>query len=367
MDAKTTTGSRGGYLPERLVNRFRNRVEGPYTLGNTRRFWIGFSLVLLFMLALPLFSNPFAVSNTAQLLLSVFLGLSLGVIWGYTGIFSFGQVAFYGVGGYVYGIIAINYAGSLGTITGAVVGILLAAVFSLLLGYFMFYGGVGDVFVAIITLAVTLVLQTFMAQTAGSEWRIGDALLGGANGMTGIPSIALGGLVLKDATLYYFVIFLLLAVYLGLRVLVNSNLGYVMVAIRENEERTESLGYNVKRIKLLVFTIGGALAGVSGVLYASWGNFISPNVFGLVFAAQPIIWVASGGRKWLIGAIIGTYTITYISQQLSIYGGQYAIVILGTFLLVVILLLPEGFVPRLYDRVPRLVERYRNQTGGSES
>lgn len=363
MVGETSTGPSGGYVKHRLVDRFRDHVEGPYTLGNSRQFWIGFTIVLLFMLTLPLFSNSYAVSNTAQLLLSVFLGLSLGVIWGYAGIFSFGQVAFYGVAGYVYGIIAINLTGALGTIAGALIGVAIAAVFSLLLGYFMFYGGVGDVFVAIITLAVTLVLQTFMAQTAGAEWRVGEALLGGANGMTGIPSISLGVLVLKDVVLYYFVIILLLVVYLGLRVLVNSDVGYVMVAVRENEERTEMLGYDIKRIQLLVFTLGGALAGISGVLYASWGNFISPNVFGLVFAAQPIIWVATGGRKWLIGAIVGTYSITYLSQQLSIYGGQYAIVILGTVLLVVILLLPEGFVPRLYDQIPDLLNWQRRRGG----
>ena len=104
------------------------------------------------------------------------------------GIFSFGQTAFFGLGAYAYTIAAINFGGS----TWAVlVAVLAAGAFAALLGYFMFFGGVNDVFVGLTTLALTLVLQTFMAQTAGPEWRVGAARLNGFNGMSGMPPLTI--------------------------------------------------------------------------------------------------------------------------------------------------------------------------------
>lgn len=357
MRAETSTQSDGQEVQRgTAIQRVRDRLEGPHTLGNSRTFWVGFILFVGLLAIYPLIRSSYYVSNVAYLLISVFLGLSLCLVWGYTGIFSFGQVAFYGIAGYIYGIVSINIAGTPGTVAGFVVAVALSSLFASILGYFMFYGGVSDVYVAIITLAVTLVLNTFMGQTAGEEWAVGDARLGGFNGMTSIPELTAGTSV-PDVFFYYLVVSLLVVTYLGLRILVNSNFGYVMVAIRENEDRTELFGYNTQLAKLLIFTFSGGLAGVGGVLYASWGNYIDPDVFGLTFAALPIIWVAVGGRKWLAGAIIGTFSVTYISQQLSIVSGQYALVVLGAMLLLVILVLPEGFVPRLYDKLPSVLRR----------
>jgi len=360
MASETTTGVDRSTSDGRVAG-LRDALEGPNTLGNSRAFWVGFAVVVAVLLAYPMLRSSYYVSNTAFLLTSAFLGLSLCLIWGYAGIFSFGQVAFYGIAGYAFGVVGINVAGPLGTMIGLAVSVALAAAFAFVLGYFMFYGGVNDVYVAIITLAVALVLNTFFGQTAGEEWSIGDAPLGGFNGMTDIPNLAIGvgdaAVVVEDVAFYYFIVLTLLVTYLGLRVLVNSHIGYVLVAIRENQARTELLGYDTKRVKLGVFTLGGALAGFGGVVYASWGNYIDPTVFGLTFAPLPIIWVATGGRKWLSGAIIGTFVITYTSQQLSVVGGQVSMIILGSLLLIVILVLPEGFVPQIHARLPWLLKR----------
>jgi urea transport system permease protein len=355
MAGETTTGVYTT-ASDSTLGRIRDALEGPNTLGNSRTFWIGFLILVGVLAVYPLLRSSYYVSNTAYLLVSAFLGLSLCLVWGYTGIFSFGQVAFYGIAGYTFGVVSINITGPLGTVAGLAIGVVVSGAFAFLVGYFMFYGGVSDVYVAIITLAVTLVLNTFMGQTAGEGWAIGSARLGGFNGMTEIPVLAFGvgdaAIALEDAAFYYFVVLSLLVTYLGLRVLVNSNLGYVMVGIRENQERTELFGYDTQRVKLGVFTLGGVLAGFGGVVYASWGNYIDPSVFGITFAALPIIWVATGGRKWLSGAIIGTFVVTFVSQQLSVIGGQYSLVILGALLLIVILALPEGFVPQIHARLP---------------
>ncbi len=352
------------------VGSFRERLEGGNTIGNSTEFWLGFLAVLAIALIYPLTTSTFRVSNVAFLLTFVFLGLSLGIIWGYADIFSFGQVAFFGVAGYAFGIVGGNIGGPEGTMIAFIVAVLIASLFALLLGYFMFYGGISNVYVAIVTLVVTLVLFTFIGQTAGSQWAIGDVRLGGANGMTGIPNLEFGlgstSIVLVDEVFYYFIIGLIVTMYLGFRILVNSDYGYAMVAVRENPDRTEMFGYNTQMIKLQVFTIGGALAGVGGVMYASWSNFISPDVFSLSFAVLPIIWVATGGRKTIVGMILGTYAIEYLRQQLAGTGTEFAIIIVGAILLIVILYLPEGVVPRLHDRYPDIKKRIRSLGGDGQ-
>ncbi|QLH81152.1 ABC transporter permease subunit [Halosimplex pelagicum] len=335
--------------------RIRGRLEGPNTIGNSRGFWLGFAVAVLALAAFPVVGSG---ESFSLFLVLALLGLSLSLVWGYSGVLSFGQVVFFGVGGYTFGVVSINFPDPTGITAAAVAGVVGGGVTAALLGYFMFYGGVRDVYVTIITLVTTMAMHTFMAQTAGSAWTIGEAPLGGFNGMPGIPLLELGitgvgsfqfvynemsflGLFAFDP-FYYLALALLLATYLGLRVLVNSDFGRVMVAVREDQDRTQMFGYDVKRIKLLTFTLGGALAALSGVLYAARNVYISPPVFALWFATLPVIWVSVGGRKSLLGAVIATIAIEYF--RLSVQG-EMALVVLGAMLLVFILALPGGIVP----------------------
>jgi branched-chain amino acid transport system permease protein len=121
-----------------------------------------------------------------------------------------------------------------------------------------------------------------------------------------------------------------------------------MVAIREDEDRTEMFGYNVTRVKFVVFTLGGALAGLSGVLYAARNVYIDPTVFSLLFATLPVIWVSIGGRKSLLGAAVATLAVEYLRISMA---GELALVLLGTLLLVTILVLPDGVVPWVHQRI----------------
>jgi branched-chain amino acid transport system permease protein len=342
--------------------RLRRRLEGPNTIGNSRAFWVGVAVVFAALVAYPPLFGSYQASRFALFMLYAFLGLSLAVVWGYTGVLSFGQVAFFGIAGYTFGVVSVNFATPAGITAAFLIAVVAAGLGALVLGYFMFYGGVRDVYVTIITLVATLVLHTFMAQTAGAEWTIGEAALGGFNGMPTIPTLALGvgpaAFTFGDVTFYYLVLGLLAVTYLGLRALVNSDYGLVMVAVREDEDRTRMFGYDVKRVKLAVFAFGGALAGLSGVLYASWGNYVSPDVFSLASASLPVVWVSVGGRKTLLGAVVATIGVQYVSNFLS---GELAFVIVGTLLVAVILFMPEGAVPRVH----RAYVRYRRDRDGT--
>ena len=340
---------------------FLRRLEGPQTIGRGPAFWIIFAIVLAIACAYQLFSDGYTVGNTVYFFVWVFIALSLCLIWGYGGSLSFGQTAFFGIAGYSYGILTLTFGAAYGfTLVALVLAIVIAALFALLLGYFMFFGRIAGVFLGIVTLAVTLMLERFMAQTAGPEWRIGAARLNGFNGMSAMPPLTIpwinGNIVLfADIGLYYFVLGLLVLVYLGLRILVNSSFGNVIVAIRENPERAEMLGYDVRKYQLITFVIGAGLAGLSGVLYTVWGQYITPSSMGMTSAALPLIWVAVGGRSDLTSTVIGTLVVLAAFQTLTIYGSQYALVFMGLLLVTTVLIAPNGLVLGAVKLLSRLI------------
>jgi ABC-type branched-subunit amino acid transport system permease subunit len=327
-----------------------SRLEGPQTIGAGPGFWGAFALALGAAAAWPLFADGWTVGNAAYFLVWTFMAMGLGVVWGYCGALSFGQTAFFGVAGYGYGVLTLNFGDAHGfTLMALVLSVAAAAAVSALIGYFMFFGRIQGVFIGIVTLSVTLVFETFMAQTAGPQWRIGEARLNGFNGMSGMPPLTLpwfGGDValFPDPPLFWALLGLNAVVYLGLRMLLNAPFGNVLVAIRENPERAEMLGYDVRLYRMLAFTLGGALAGLSGALYTAWGQYITPSSMGLTAAALPIVWVAVGGRKDVTATLLGTLLVLSVFQSLTIYGSQYALVAMGALLLVTVLAAPDGVV-----------------------
>ena len=337
------------------------------------------------MIGLPQWLELASLLDITVYLILAILALSLALVWGYGGILCFGQSAFFGLGAYAYAIAMFNIGES--TIP-FILSIVLPAVFAALLGYFMFYGRISDVYLGVITLTVTLILFNSVNSTAGPEYHIGDARLGGFNGIPSIPPLnwpGFAGSPLDLNDLFYVSIALLLAVYFGLRWLLVSRFGRVMVAIRENEKRAGFLGYDARLYKLATFTLGGALAGLAGCLFANWGAFVSPTIFGLGQSAQIIIWVIVGGRGTLIGPVVGCIVIQWLTAWLGtaqftkaslalIVGPRVADalssvlgfadlsntnLVLGAILLAFVLLVPKGVVPTLLDLARAVVNRRR--------
>lgn len=309
--------------------------------------------------------SEFRAQQWTQWVIYGLLVLSFSFIWGHGGIFSFGQAALFGIGGYTYGVVAINLIDVTGeTVSAVLAAAAMGAMASGLLGYFMFYGNVGDVYVAIITLAASLVLLTVMSSTAGPEYHIGDAQLGGYNGMVGVPQLSYGtpgGVATPLSISQMLMVFVVIAVLvtLALYILMRRPFGRVVAALRENELRTQLLGYDVRRYKLATFMIGGAIAGLAGAGYAAWGTFINPSVFGLQQAALVAIWVLVGGRTSFVGAFVGVLLIEQLSSSLGGSGSTATPIALGAVLIAVVLLLPRGVVPWLRDVVWRLVPALR--------
>ena len=184
------------------------------------------------------------VLNITVYMIMAVLALSLALIWGFGGILCFGQAAFFGLGAYTYAIAMMNFGEST---LPLVLAVLAPAAFAALLGYFIFYGRISDVYLGVITLTVTLILFNSVNSTAGPEFHIGAARLGGFNGIPGIPSLNVP--FFKDwqidlEGMFYLSTASLLATYFGLRALLASRFGRIMIAIRENERRAEFLGYD---------------------------------------------------------------------------------------------------------------------------
>jgi ABC-type branched-subunit amino acid transport system permease subunit len=303
--------------------------------------------MLVVAVGIPQLVDQFELLQLTVFAAMCILALSLGFVWGYGGILCFGQSAFFGLGAYTYAVTAINLGEST---VAAVLAVVAPAVFAALLGYFMFYGRLSDVYLGVITLSVTLIFFNLMNSTAGDAYRIGTARLNGFNGMPSLPTLNVPGdpgRLLDPAETFYVVMACLILVYVGLHALLASHFGRVVVAIRENETRGELLGYDVRLHKLLVFALGGAIAGLAGCLFANWGAFVSPTVFSLTMTSQIIIWVIVGGLGTLVGPILGCLLMQYLATLLGTQQLANTNLIFGIIFLAFVLLVPRGLVPWL--------------------
>jgi branched-chain amino acid transport system permease protein len=310
---------------------------------------------LVLMFGLPRIFDLFGIVQITVFAAMAMFALSQGYLWGYGGIMSFGQAAFLGLGGYAYAVAAINVGES--TLPVAI-AVATPMVFAGLLGYFMFYGRISDAYIGVITLTVSVILFELVNSTSGSAYHIGSAELGGFNGIPSVPPLNIPGdpsSPLDPEQTWYASMGSLIAVYILLRALLASRFGRVVVAIRENETRAMLLGYDPRLYKLASFVISAGVAGLAGCLFTNWGAFISPTVFGLTTSAQVIIYVLVGGLGTLLGPMLGAVAI----QFLIIQAGSQSVVDpnlgLGIVLVAFVLLVPQGVVPVVRDKLlPRL-------------
>ncbi len=321
------------------------------------RTWVEIAAALLLAAlcawGLPQALQLFALINATVYVSMAVLALSLALVWGFGGILCFGQAAFFGLGGYAYAVTALNVADT----TWAVpVAILVPACVAAILGYVMFFGRISDVYIGVITLTVTLILFNFVNSTAGDQWHIGAAPLGGFNGIPSTPPLNLPGdpgNPLPPERIFAVAVACLALCYALCKLVLRSRFGRVVVAIKENELRAELLGYDVRLYKLGIFTLGGAMGGLAGLLFANC-VFVSPTMFSLFYSGQIIIWVMVGGLGTLVGPIIGSILL----QLLTTWAGTLQTVnpslILGLVLMVAVLAIPKGILPTVTAGLARL-------------
>ncbi|HEX6018713.1 MAG TPA: branched-chain amino acid ABC transporter permease [Burkholderiaceae bacterium] len=319
-------------------------MTGPsFGIGRIRWGWfVAGSVVLLLW--------PAVVQTTttpALLLIWALFALSLGLMWGFAGLLSFGHAAYFGLGAYTYAIASTNIGESTGPLLLAIV---LPAAVAAVIGALMFYGRISDVYMGVITLVVTLILFKFMSATAGDAYRIGTARLGGFNGIPAFPILNVPGepaMQIYGTPFYYLVAVALLLCYLLSRWILASTFGRVLIGIRENQARVELLGYSAPLYKTAIFTIAAAMAALAGCLFANWAEIVTPGVFSLGASAEVIVWTIVGGLGTLAGPMVGAIVLGALKLLL----GQQTVIdnslVLGAILVLVVLLLPRGILPTL--------------------
>lgn len=325
------------------------------TAGSRAALQIGVAaaLAVAAVLVLPGALELFALINATVWAAMALLALSLAFAWGAGGILCFGQTAFFGLGGYAYAVAGINFGdGALAVPPALAVATLAAAA----LGWVMFYGRVGDVYMGVITLTVTLILFKFANSSAGEQWRIGAAPLGGFNGIPQTPPLNWPGEPENPLTpeqVFAVAVLCLAGCYAAVKLLLLTRFGRVAVAIRENELRAELLGYDVRAHRLGVFTIGGAMAGLAGILFANC-VFVSPSMFALAYAGQVVIWVLVGGVGTYAGPMAACVALQALTSWAGTLPGFDPNLLLGGVLLAAVLAVPQGLLPTAQALLGRL-------------
>ena len=286
-------------------------------------------LILAAIALLPFVVRPALAS---EIWIFAIFGLGLNLLLGYTGLLSFGQGTFFGSAAYVAGWLlkyyGINVLFALGI--GVAVGALSAAV----VGYLCVQRS--GLYFIMLTFALNQLFY-FVAY----QW---TSVTGGEDGMPGVPRPAMFGIDFKDPLNYYaFVSVLFLVSFWSMKRVVESPLGKILVAIRENEVRAEAVGYNVPRFKLLAFVIGGAFSGVAGVLYAMLFGIVPLETISFVTSGNVVFATLIGGSGSLYGPVIGSFVFIWLSESVSTLWARWPL-LLGVAFIVVVLFFRGGVV-----------------------
>ena len=297
------------------------------------------------LLVLPLIIPEFWSFLISRYMLFGLLALSLGLIWGFAGILSFGQAAFFGIGAYTMAL-SYDYISVVNPAYVAIVATIVGTgTLAYIFGWIYFNADVIDDYFVIVTLALPVILQqlvtTFSDITGGFE---GTFLMRMDLTVPGV-TISMG----DDRIFYYIVLLTLIASYLACRKLLNTHFGSVLIGIRENEVRTRSLGYDTSKYKTIVFTLSAMLAGIAGALYAQLTTFVTPELIGFMLSTEVVIWTVLGGRGLLIGAITGGAFVGALSNQLNQLFPQTFLFILGVLFIIIVVLFPKGIVGNIYS------------------
>ena len=301
----------------------------------------------IILLILPLFiQDPYIMNIVILSLLSAVLACSWNLICGYTGIFTFGHQAFFGIGAYVSALLSMKLG--LSPWLGLLVGGVAAGLIGLFIGLPCLRLRIAP-YIAITTLAFSEIARIVCMNLVG--------LTRGELGLWGIPEFPdiplWGDLVISfsggDRTAYYYVILIIFFVSLGLiGWMLRSYIGLAFRAIRDEQDAALSLGIDTTRFKLLAFITSSFLAGVAGSFYAHYILILTPtSVFSVGLMTEVIAVTLVGGLGTFWGPVIGAFSLTVLLEYLREFG-EYRFMIYGAMLVATIMFMPKGVSSRLF-------------------
>ncbi len=325
-------------------------------------------VIFVFLLAgpflIPAVLDEFWVNVTAELMIWSLFAASVNLLFGYTGLLSFGQALYFGVGAYgvAFGFEYFDMSFWPAFFSGVALGTLMAAIagiFAVRLTWHYF---------AIITVVFSLIFY-FMA--VGSK-----ELTGGDDGMPlSLPPVfRLGGVevTLFEMTFqYYFIMAIVGAGYYLMWRVLRSPLGRGFVAVRENDSRASLIGLNPYRLRYYSFVLAGFLASLAGVLFCLFSRYATAQYMFWTVSGEGVVWMVVGGAGTLFGPAIGTALLIILREELSVYWEHYLLIV-GAIVILVVAFAPQGIMGLINDWVARrnaaAEERQANakQTAGAK-
>jgi branched-chain amino acid transport system permease protein len=291
-------------------------------------------MVLAALAAFPLIAGAFGqeyyVGLASRILIFGIAATSLNLILGYGGMVSFGHAAFFGSGAYAVAILMAQ--GITSAWIGWPVAIIAAAALAVAIGAASLR--TRGLYFIMITLAFAQMAYYLVVSL--KSWGGDDGMALPARSHVGF-GIGLG----NDVSFYYVVLTLAVAVLYGLRRLIDARFGRALQAIRENESRMEAIGFPVFRLKLTVFAIAGALAGLAGALIANLNGRVGPGLLDWPQSGALMVMVILGGVGYRFGGFFGAAVLLSLEEILSSYTTHWQLA-LGVLLLLVVLRAPRG-------------------------
>jgi branched-chain amino acid transport system permease protein len=292
-------------------------------------------LAVLALLVLAPFIGLYPVFLMNALCFAIF-ACAFNLLLGYTGLLSFGHAAFMGSAAYATGwlVRSAGWSPELGVLAGTLV----AAFLGLLVGLVAIRRQ--GIYFAMVTLAMAQMIYFICLQAP---------FTGGEDGLQGVPRGKLLGLLPldNDVTMYFVLLAVFVAVFLGIMRIVHSPYGQVLKAIRENEPRAISLGYDVDRYKLLAFVLSTAIAGLAGSMKTLVLGFATLSDVHWSLSGEVVLMTLLGGMGTFAGPVIGAFTIIGLQNFLADRVGSWVTVIIGVIFVFCVIAFRKGIVGEL--------------------
>lgn len=318
--------------------------------------WLGGALVVLLGL-LPLVAGRYVIYLVMQILILAVFALGFNLLFGYTGLLSFGQAGFFAVGAYTCALILLQVPSLL---LGLLGGVVAAGLVALVLGALSVRHT--RIYFSMLTLAFGMMLYSIALR-----WR---DVTGGDDGLVGIPRAPLGPPGLPGPSLatieryYYVVLVVALVAVVVMRRLVRSPLGLTLQGIRDSESRVAFTGVPVRVYRLAAFTIAGIYAGLAGALLPALENTVTPPIAHWSTSADPVLATLLGGIRAFWGPVLGAFLLFVIKDVIVRYT-EYWLIWLGAIVVVLVLGFREGVASMLDGLLGRLTREGPEGAGRS--
>lgn len=298
-----------------------------------------FAVIALLAVAAPVVGSaePFWLNLLVRMMIFALLALSLDFIFGYAGLLSFGHAAMFGAGGYAAALLITEVSANALLVLplAFVAGIVVAAV----IGWFSVRAR--GIYFAMLTLAFAQMFYVIAFTDLPATILGIESVTGGDDGLFGVQMLELLGIDFTSTLAYFYLTLGLVAVsFAALVRLANSPFGRVLQGIRENEERVEFIGYDVRRYKVIAFSISGGFAGLAGGLYVPFQTVAHPEMIHWMVSGELVVMLLLGGMGTLWGPMLGAGLVVLLEEQLAVFASWE--IILGAIFVIIVIFAPRG-------------------------